>query len=519
MKTVFLFGLLSIYGCTFSSSAPVDGQAQDDIYSISFEESTSSNSFEERASSEGIDAVNSAPRPQTRNVFAERPDTSEGLVNVSADLEELLEFGELYGACEAYAENPSDRRLKLLCGKWMFFYEGFGTIGIPRPLLDWMGRNFPDEAGLAFTKYGLVQDPYMSTPEQPRHLGVGEGAPYGSTPTLALTCANCHFGQMPDGRYAVGYPNLEYEYGTHMLALLVGSMKGVMGFNEDEHHPDALMAVRPILDRFDADPLLGLGLTWNLLSMFFGGQSGAAGLSYENEGLYASWRSGTMDFAMAPLPIEDDVHTISKIPALWGIPTVEEEKEYGLESAMLAWTGAARSLEEFLEGFVVIGGGPGEKWGPEEMSPLREYLESLDAPEPLFKGSPDSIDKGQSLFVSEGCQDCHGGPRGGGLEVYHLAEIGTDPALASWGDADGDGEMCCGIGGYLTGGIKAPRLTGLYALRRYLHNGSLGSLEELLCLEERPPSELPPYANTGHLYGCELPAEDKAHLLVFLRSL
>jgi hypothetical protein len=143
--------------------------------------------------------------------FAARPDSTEGLINTSFDLEELLEFGSLQGACDAYHQDPTNRRLKLLCGKRMFFYEGFGTLGIPEPLMDWMSRNFPDEAGLAFTNYGLIQDPYESTPEQPRHLGIGPGAMQGSTQTLALTCANCHFGKMPDGRYAVGYPNLQYE--------------------------------------------------------------------------------------------------------------------------------------------------------------------------------------------------------------------------------------------------------------------------------------------------------------------
>jgi hypothetical protein len=382
-----------------------------------------------------------------------------------------------------------------------------------------MSRNFPDEAGLAFTNYGLIEDPYVTTPKQARHLGVGEGAPMGSTPTLALTCANCHFGQMPDGRYAVGYPNLQYEYGTHMLSLFIGPMKGMPGFDPDTYHPAAIEAVQPILDRFDADPLLGLGLAWNLLPMLVGGVGDIPSLSYENQGHYASWAPGTMDFTMAPLPIEDDVHTISRTLPLWGVPTVQEQFDYRMDSAMLAWTGAAESLNEFLGGFVVVGGGPVDDWGPEELSPLREYLESLDAPPPVGAAAPQAIEAGRVLFTSAGCIDCHSGARGGGTRVYEFDEIGTDPALAFWGDADGDGEMCCGLKGNLTGGIKAPRLTGLHALTRFLHNGSLASLEQLLCLEDRPPTAQPPYASIGHEFGCDLPDEEKADLLHFLRSL
>ena len=127
----------------------------------------------------------------TEGPFEPRPDTSEGLVNASFDLNEVLEFGALEWACDAYRDDPENRRLKLLCGKSMFFYEGFGTEGIPQPLIDWMSRNFPDELGLGFSKLGLVLDPYRSTEEQPRHLGVGDGALMGQTPTLA------HLRQLP----------------------------------------------------------------------------------------------------------------------------------------------------------------------------------------------------------------------------------------------------------------------------------------------------------------------------------
>ena len=168
---------------------------------------------------------------------------------------------------------------------------------------------------------------------------------------------------------------------------------------------------------------------------------------------------------------------------------------------------------------MVVGGGPVEDWGPDELSPLREYIESLDAPHPLESQDPLAVEEGWLVFESEGCIDCHGGARGSGTRVFEFDEVGTDPALAAWGDGDGDGVMCCDVEGNLTGGVKAPRLTGLHALTRFLHNGSLTSLEQLLCVEERPPALQPPYANTGHEFGCGLPQADKTTLLQFLRAL
>ena len=456
-----------------------------------------------------------------RDPFEERPDTSEGLVNTSINLEEVLEFGALEGACDAWRADPEDRRMKLMCGKWMFFYEGFSTLGIPAPLINWIARNFPDadEAGLAFTNYGLIQDPYRSTPDQPVHLGVGEGAPMGSTDTLALTCANCHFGQMPDGRYSVGYPNLEYEYGTHMLAMFITPMKGIPGFDVTDYPPEAIAAIQPLLDRFDEDPFLGLGMAINLLPMLAGGIGEIPTISFEDQAHYAKWKPGTMDFTIAPLPIEDGIHTVSRILPLWGLPTADEQALYGMDNALLAWTGSARSLDEFLSGFVTIGGGPIEDWGPDQLAPLREYIESLAAPVPLEVEEADVIEAGRTLFREAGCKDCHAGPAGSGLEVFSFDEIGTDDAMAWWGDGDRDGEMCCGIEGELTGGIKAPRLRGLHALTRFLHNGSVNSLEELLCLDERPPSAPSPFANIGHDYGCSLIESQRIELLAFLKSI
>lgn len=453
--------------------------------------------------------------------FADFPDSGEGLVNTSSNLNELLEFGALDGACEAWRSAPENRRMKLMCGKWMFFYEGFGTMGIPTPLIDWVANNFPDsdEAGIAFTNYGLVQDPYHSTADQARHLGVGIGAPFGETETLAFTCANCHFGQMPDGRYSVGYPNLQYEYGKHMLSLFMVPMRGMPGFDANAQHPDALEATQPLMDRFDEDPFLSLGMAMHMLPMLLGGMSDIPAVSFENQGLYASWKPGTMDFAIDPLPIEDEVHTVSRILPLWNIPTEEQETLYGMDSALLAWTGSARSLDEFLSGFVVIGGGPLEHWGPENLEPLREYIESLRAPEPLVGEDPSRVEAGRIQFREAGCEDCHAGPSGSGLDVFMFDEIGTDDEMAWWGDGDRDGEMCCGVEGELTGGIKAPRLRGLHTLTQFLHNGSVESLEALLCLDERAPPELPPFANTGHEYGCHLPASDRYDLVAFLNSI
>ena len=277
----------------------------------------------------GQDSTTAEPVPTP---FAPQADVSEGLVNVSADLDAILEYGALQGACDAWQADPGNRRKKLMCGKSMFFYEGFGTIGMPSVLLDFVGTRFEEQIGLAFEGYGMVPDP--TVPGRP--IGVGAGAPFDTVETLAFTCAACHFGPLPDGRFAVGAPNHGYEYATHMMALTLVPSAANPLFNREDHHPDAVALVEPLLDRIQGDLIMQMDLGIQLLPLL---GSSAPTISYETEGQYASWPSGTMDFAIAPLPIDDEVHTVSKFSALYGIPTHQEMADARARSSVLP-TGA-----------------------------------------------------------------------------------------------------------------------------------------------------------------------------------
>src|SRR4051812_32774849 len=148
------------------------------------------------------------PAP-TDDPLAQPPPTST-LTDVSADLDAVLEHGALAGACDRY--RAGDATARLLCGKSMFFYESFGTGGVPTVLVQFLVDHFPDEIGPGFGKLGMIADPASST-----HLPLGLAPTVrlgGTIDAVAFTCASCHFAQLPDGRYAVGAPNHGYEYGT-----------------------------------------------------------------------------------------------------------------------------------------------------------------------------------------------------------------------------------------------------------------------------------------------------------------
>ncbi len=451
--------------------------------------------------------------------FAAQPDESEGLTNVSADLEAVLENGELEGACERYEATPQDRRAKLLCGKWMFFYESFNTAGVPEPLMKAFIKHFPDRVGTGWEADGMIADP---SSDWGRPLGFGPSKPLGTVDTVAFTCASCHFAKLSDGRFAVGAPNHQYEYGRQLITLFVVPQLLVPGADLSAHHPDALALAQPFIDELNADPLR-MGLFLLDLAPLLGAVGGPIPtLSREGEGLYASWAPGTMDFIIEPLPLDDGVHTISKISALWGIPRVAEIES---GSAALGWTGGVTSVMEFLQAFVLFGGGEVESWPVERLEPLAEYIYSLRAPTNPSPPEASLVAAGRAAFFSEGCIDCHGGPRGSGTELYAYEDIGTDPALQRWMDADLDGEPCCGVestdpGSVMTHRIKSPRLTGMWAFDRFLHNGSVDNLEAIFCLDgPRGTVVEPPYGDGGHLMTCELEEATKRALVAFLRTI
>ncbi|MEL6182210.1 MAG: hypothetical protein AAFS10_24845 [Myxococcota bacterium] len=202
-------------------TAVADG-AQPDATASDTEPTLEDTSIEEADSDNPMDTFEEEDVATVEPHAPERwPPSAEPPVthDVDNNLEAVLERAALEGACAQVERGNADRATRLRCGKWMFFYEHFGTVGIPRDLLVFLQRYYGDSIyGHGFSQMGFVADP-QDADGLPIGL-VTSSAQLGDMQTSAFTCASCHFGRMPDGRYAVGYANRNSTMGGSLEACL-----------------------------------------------------------------------------------------------------------------------------------------------------------------------------------------------------------------------------------------------------------------------------------------------------------
>lgn len=127
--------------------------------------------------------------------------------------------------------------------------------------------------------------------------------------------------------------------------------------------------MQPLVDEYKSTPGLGLEFGWALLQLVTPLGS-VPEFSLDNEAAYASWQSGTQDFLMAPVAIDDKVHTVSKIISLFHLPNPQQIKQANMKHAMLGWTGVSASLSNFLHAFAALGVGDAE-WPDSKLEPLQ----------------------------------------------------------------------------------------------------------------------------------------------------
>ncbi len=230
-----------------------------------------------------------------------------------------------------------------------------------------------------------------------------------------------------------------------------------------------------------------------------------------------------------------------QIPDLIGV----EERRFLDHTGLVKHRGPAdlmrySSLVQDLMGYVSYGGlepmrlpapGRGARYSDEQLYALTLYLYSLDQPP-----NPNPFDEtaalGKKHFNREGCGRCHTPPLYTNNRL--VAVDGWEPSV---GDRKRFDVMSQRVGTdprYAlqtkkgTGYYKVPSLKGVWYRGPFEHNGSVETLEDWFdsarLREDYIPTgfkghDVETRPVKGHKYGLDLPPEEKAALIAFLRTL
>jgi hypothetical protein len=481
----------------------------------------------------------------------------DATVDVATDLQAVLEPQSLAHACDRHfarldaagkltaasrtkAEHVGDM---LRCGKWLFFYADFESkLAIPENILKAIPELFPEEAGRAFSKTGLIENP--NDPDFPVGFVRLAKRPWGllspaTGPARGIACAVCHFGRMPDGRYAAGMPNQELDFGKVNALLMYGAWRAD-GRQKDEriwpadlqryyaHLDSRLKGTRsPSRQLFDVARLV----RWLRVTDLFYSFTGASRPVYEEA---ATWLSATPNqyYASSPLlPVPGKSYWMSA-PGTFDMKNYPGDFEAG-RARPLSNFSPVKSAEDFVALAYIFQTGLDRYAEPKYVDPMVLYFRSLKTPANLSPPDPLLVEQGRALF-QEHCEACHNGPDGETLQPWDAELLRTPKVLVDLlRDYVPPKKLSAAIYektvaalGYeplVSQGVYGRRLKGIHARRHLMINGAVFDLQDAFCLDGDDRGGVAPPADglrdDVHLDLCEqYDEEGKVALKAFLEA-
>ena len=427
-----------------------------------------------------------------------------------------------------------------------------GRVGLPywifRVLPIVFADKLPNRPGNGWEKIGFI----FETPDRDLPIGTTKANGQLDVDLVGLNCATCHAGTYRDvpssPRHVVlGMPSHGMDlqaYGRFLTACAQDSrfntgtlIEAIRKINPDFGILDnfayrALVVRRTregILERaketawFDARPPQGPGRvdTFNPYKAMFG-------------------------FDMT----KDDTVGTADLPSLWN--------QRPRRNLWLHWDGNNNLVEERNKSAAIGAGATPETLDVPALGRIEEWIMDFKPPPyPVSRIDQARAARGSTVYAGA-CASCHdfGAEKVG--QVTPLAEIGTDPErlrsftpeVAMRMNTLGEGYPWKFSHFRKTEGYANMPLDGLWLRAPYLHNGSIPNLRALLFPETRPAEFYRAYdvydwvnvgfvsngpdaqregvrfdtkakgnSNAGHLYGQELPADQREDLLEYLKTL
>ena len=431
-----------------------------------------------------------------------------------------------------------------------FKYGSIGTeptVGIPAALWRVLPIVFEDKLpkrpGTGWEKLGFVSE------------GAGRPRPIGTTEKggrVGLNCATCHVGTVRDEEGSA--PRIVLGMPAHQMDLQ-GYARFLTAAVEDPRF-NASTLIDAIV-KVDPDFSFWNRLTYRLFVI------GATRKGVERLTAQNAWfdkrppqgpgRVDTFNPYKRLLGFDidaDDTVGTADLPSLWN-----QRIRRGL---WLHWDGNNDSVEERNKSAAIGAGATPESLDVAALKRIEDWILDLKPPAfPAARLKPAGVERGRQLYQTA-CASCHdvGSAKVG--QVVEIGDIKTDPErlhsftpeLATRMNTIGSGYPWRFTHFRKTNGYSNMPLDGIWLRAPYLHNGSVPTLRALMFPEERPAVFYRGYnvfdwdrvgfvatgpeaerdgvkfdtsqrgnGNGGHVYGVDLPAEDRQAIIEYLKTL
>ena len=488
----------------------------------------------------------------------------QATVDIHHDLQSVLEANQIKNACQRHFKRIDSDSEKLpsylqndpvavadmvRCGKWLFFSGDMPSdVAFPENLVKSGLKILKKETGVALTQYGMIQNP--NQPELPIGITQAQGNPWGvlglfTGKPMTITCAACHFGQLGDGRYAVGKTNDALEFGKVNAFLVFATWlannkkfdKSIWPANIQEHYKklDRLVKRNFSFSRslFDAVRLIAwLNFSDSFYKLVnFSLPTPAELLTYTDTKAGVSYASSPL--LPATRRVDGQLKASSYLlssPSMWDIENYDGDVRAGKTRPLSAFI-PTDSLYDFVAAAYVFQTGREDYSTPKFIDPLMLYMRTLKTPKKLqASASQSSIDQGQIIF-SQQCQSCHNGQDGESLQAYGADLLGTPEVLIDpfvnyepiHELSDRAYRAYLNVVGPLEarGGIYSRKLKGAFFRKNFFANGSADDLQHVFCLSRNRGTldRNSPASDHVHLDLCrDYNTEEKRQLINFLEA-
>lgn len=431
------------------------------------------------------------------------PSFHDEVINTGNTLAEIAQENLIKGQCRIFrkefrrlkrGKNPrltTDQynRAKVLCGKDTFINLGMKTnIGVPVALLKALEQY--EGFGPRMSELGLLDDKSWSKERWPfgfvkaKHAKPLAFKRITTNKVVGISCAACHAGQLPDGRFSIGMTNESFKYGDfNQYTLFSIWMIDKRKYDETRWLPELIKKYSEMKSKNKGFFLKMITASEKMPINKFMLKSiiGEEPPSLATQRSFINSEPGIFNGFAPSLNFKDKELYVSA-PGIWGLGS-ENESHYG--------TLAARTTPEDFISEAFIYTNRSTRYNQRAyLEPMAEYLKCLKSPKSKMKKNIPLYQTGKKLFKNN-CTSCHDLNHGGGsvaidpvkmgaphnfsgiFENYQpedIQSIRTFKLLQKLG-LDDSANL-----------VKVRRLNGIWTRKNLTSNGQIKGFDHLFCL-------------------------------------